>query len=80
MKLVPVDKNIMNGWYATTGNKTIIDEFIESGMQCAEVEGYTQKTAASCVNSLKQTIKRYRVFNVKVMSRQNRVFLIRDEI
>lgn len=80
MKLVPVDKNVVGGWYSTTGNKKIIDEFIESGLQCAEVEDYTQNSAESCVASLKQTIKRYRVFNVRVTRRKNRVFLIRDEI
>lgn len=71
MKLVPVDKNSVGGWYTTTGNKLIIDEFIESGMQCAEVEGYTQKNAVTCAASLKATIKRYRVFNVRVITRQN---------
>lgn len=78
MRLVSVEN--VPGWYKSTGNKQIIDEFIESGMKCAEVEGYTQKNATSCVQSLTQTIKRYRMFNVRAIQRKGRVFLIRDEI
>lgn len=45
MKLVPVDEKLLVGSYKTTNNKQLIDEFIESGMKCAEVEGFTQKDA-----------------------------------
>lgn len=78
MKLVSIEN--VPGYYKSTGNKQIIDEFIESGMQCAEVEDYPQKKATYCVSSLSQTIKRYRVFNVRAIQRKDRVFLIRDEI
>ena len=80
MKLVPVDEKMLTGGYKTTSNKQIIDEFIESGMKCAEIEGFTQKDAKSCACSFYQTIKRFRVFNVKAIVRKNRVFLIREEI
>ena len=79
MKLVPVDEKLLGG-YRTTSNKQLIDDFIESGMKCAEVEGFTQQDAKSCASSLYQTIKRYRVFNVKAIMRKDRVFLIREEL
>lgn len=80
MKLVPVDKKALPGSYSKTTAMSIIEKFKESNMDCAEVRDYTHKTANSCANSLKQSIKRFRVFNVDVIVRQNRVFLVKGEI
>ena len=80
MKLVQVKESALSRFMKTTSNKEIIDEFIESGMKCAEVTEYSCKNAYVCAASLNSSIKRYRVFNVKAVSRNNRVYLVREEI
>lgn len=66
----------LNG-YKKTKNMKILDEFVQSGMECAEVEGYTNKTACSCANSLRVTIEKQRYGGITAISRDNRVYLIR---
>lgn len=79
MKLVPYNGKL-GGFYKKTGNYEIVKEFMDSGLKCAEVEDFPQEDARSCVSSIRNTIKRYRLFNVRVSMRAGRVFLIRDEI
>ena len=79
MKLVPYNGKL-GGFYKNTGNYEIVKEFMDSGMKCAEIEDFPQKDAKTCVQCIRGTIKRYRLFNVRATVRDNRVFLIRDEI
>lgn len=79
MKLVPFNGKL-GGFYKKSDNYELIKEFKASGLECAEIEGYPQKDAYSCSGSLKQTIKRYNMFGVRVSVRDGRVFLVREEI
>lgn len=63
--------------FCTTKNQEILDEFVNSDMECAEVMGYTQKTAVSCAGSLTNSIKRFKYHGVKVISRKDKVYLIK---
>lgn len=61
---------------------SILDEFVESGKEVAEVK-YDQKNAKSAYASLGQAIRRYRERYenlITVTRRGDRVFLIRKEL
>lgn len=76
MKLVPYEaKNIKH--YKSTKNLEILEEFIESDMSCAKLEGYTQKNAKNCQSSLLGAIKRFHIHGVKVLVRKEDVILLK---
>ena len=78
MKLLAYDvKKLGEHVYKPTSNMILIEEFINSGIVCAKVEGFTHKNATSCTNSLNQSIRRGKTLNVKAIQRKNEVFLIR---
>ena len=78
MNLVRWDiKNIDNTCYSKTKNQSILEEFINSGMECAKVEGWTQPQAYHCASSLNNTIKNSRMHGVKAISRKGEVILIK---
>ena len=79
MKLIPYDKEklIRDGWYKTTKNVAIIEEFIASGLDCVELTEHGHKKATYCQWCLYNTMKRFKINTVKVITRKGRVFLIR---
>jgi len=58
--------------------KKLIDDFIESGFKYAKV--VSRKNIFSVINSIRNTIKRYNLQNIKVMKRKNEVFLVRKDM
>lgn len=79
MTLIPYDKSkieYLEG-YSKTKNQKILEEFINSDMDCAEVVEYTNKDAHSVTNSLNLAIKRFRYANIRAISRKDRAFLIK---
>lgn len=79
MRLVAYEMSkLMEGpIFTRTKNMEIIEEFVNSGMDCAKVEGFTQKTADSCATSLNLSIKRFNKAGIKAISRKGEVFLIK---
>lgn len=78
MNLVKWDvKNIDNTCYSKTKNQLILEEFINSGMECAKVEGFTQPEAHHCAGSLNNTIRNSKMHGVKAISRKGEVFLLK---
>lgn len=76
MKLIPCKKPIRKGW---TRNYRILMEFMNSDMEVAEVEGFTQSTPYICASSLNNTIKLQYIGSVKAVVRNRKVYLIRLE-
>lgn len=78
MKLVKADRNdLRNKGYVETNNYELLNEFIRSGLDCAEVQDYTQSTAVSCVNSLNTSIKRFHISGIRVARQKEKVYLIK---
>lgn len=80
MKIVPYERTKLPGrcMYQQTKNLGILEEFINSGLDCAEVKGFTHKTPSSCQNSLRSSIERFGMQSkCRAMVREGRVFLIR---
>lgn len=78
MKLTRYDaKKLDEGSYKKTNLLRLLEEFAESDMDCAKVEGWTHKSATSCQASLVRAIRRFG-FNFKVVTRNKEVFLIKN--
>lgn len=79
MRLIPYDlQKIQKNAYKKSDNLLLLEEFRDSGMKCAKVEGFTQKTAGYCATSLNASIKRYKMFNIRAMTRKGKVYLVRE--
>lgn len=78
MKLTPYDATLIARSYAKKNdNYAFIKEFDASGVDCAKIEGYPHKSAASCVSSLSKTISRYKMPWITVTMHKGEVYLIR---
>lgn len=54
MKLTPYDrKSFGKRTYKLCKNQKILNEFVESGMDCAKLENYPHKNAHSCYSCLR---------------------------
>lgn len=62
-----------------TKNLEIIEEFIESGYECAKVEGWTNATAFSAAGSLNRSIQRFNKAGIKAISSKNEVYLVKEK-
>lgn len=58
-------------------NYATLMEFIDSDMTCAEVTDFGSRTATACANSMRASVKRYRLNNVIVTVRGNKLYLIK---
>lgn len=63
--------------YKRTKNEKILEEFVNSDMEIAEVKEYTNKDAKSCSNSLNISIKRFHMTGIKSILRNEKVYLIK---
>lgn len=79
MKLMPYDltKVSNSNGYKHTKNQKILEEFVESGLDCVKVEDWTQKTARGCASSFNTSIGVYKMTGIKAISRKGEVFLIK---
>lgn len=80
MKLIPYDKAKIEGimYYKKTDNLKILEEFASSGLDCAKVDEFSNKSAFSCANSLNHSIKRYKFAGIHAISRRGNVYLIKE--
>lgn len=79
MKLIPYDaEKIRPEMYKKSKNLLILEEFQNSGLECARVEGFTQANAGYCASSLNLSIKHYKIYNIRAISRKGKVYLIKE--
>lgn len=79
MKLVKCDINKVGGMlYKKSCNLKILEEFVESGMECAKVEGWNHSNASVCVTSLNLSIKRYKIGGIHAITRKGEVYLVKQ--
>lgn len=79
MKITPYDINklgTMKG-YAKSDNLRLLEEFVNSDLDCVKIEDYPHKRAAGCYTSFYSAIKRYNMTGVKVCTRGEDVFLVK---
>lgn len=82
MKLVPYDLSKLPGesFYSRSDNLRILEEFANSGLDCAKVENFTHKHASSCASSLKNSIRNYKMYSIQVITSRGEVFLIKKKV
>ena len=79
MKSANRTRNVVGG-YKVTDNQGLIEWFKESGLDRYEVPGVTPENANSRAISLRRTIDYWKYFNVRVITRKGRVYLIKGEL
>ena len=78
MKLVSVNiEEYTKRAYSRTKNLKLLEEFINSDMDCAKDEEYDHKDAYSCASSLKKSSILYGLNNINVSVRKGEVLLIK---
>lgn len=80
MKLVPYNKNDIDRkhLYRQGRNMRMLEEFMESGLDCVKIEDYPHKNATICQQNLTVSITRMGLRkSVKVVKRKDEVFLLR---
>ncbi len=78
MKLIPVKENLKITFYKKTKWLDIIDEFVNSEMKCAKLEGWTNKTSSSAASACNISIKRFNKKGIKAIERKGEVFLVKE--
>jgi hypothetical protein len=77
MKFIPADVTKLNlKGYAKTDNLALLEAFADSGHACVKIVNFHHSDAKSCAASLKNSINRFKFGSIKVIIRQNEVYLI----
>lgn len=58
---------------------SILTDFLNSDDDCVKVEDFPHKNAASCVDSMRKSIKRFYDGSIKVIPRKGDVYLVKTE-
>lgn len=64
--------------YKRTSNLVVLEEFLKTGFDCAELKDFGNSKAMVKASSLRQAAKRFRL-GVDVISHGDRVFLVREK-
>lgn len=80
MRLVKSDiRKIKKVNYSKTCNLKILEEFVESDMDCAEIKDFTHKSAIGCAAALNVSMKRFNIGGIKAISRDGKCYLIKKK-
>lgn len=80
MKLVACDIRKLGGvksFYKKSANLILLEEFVNSNMNCARVDDFPQCDAKSCSSSLNASIRRYKMNGIEAHCVRNHVYLIK---
>lgn len=58
---------------------SILTDFLNSDDDCVKVEDFPHKNTASCVDSMRKSIKRFYDGSIKVIQRKGDVYLVKTE-
>ena len=81
MKIEKIDSRDVpnvNIYFKRSENRKILEEFADMNCNLVEVKDFTTKNAMYCAASLNSSIKRYKMFNLRAVSRMGRVFLLKE--
>lgn len=82
MKLTKCDVNEFKEKYKKYYKKSkwqeVLENFLESDMDCVKVEDYSNKDAKSCATALGTAIKRFHMTGVRSVLCDGEVYLIRE--
>lgn len=76
MRLIPANSPKEINGYKRSANNILLEDFLNSGLTCAEVVDFTTKTAYYCAQSLRNSIKRYKMPGVIAITRGGKPYLV----
>lgn len=81
MKIVPFNKKEIRDLnrYRHTKNQKILQDFIDSGLDCVKIEDYPHKSASVCCGVLRKSAERFHMNNIEILYRGEDVYLVRKD-
>lgn len=79
MKLTPVDYKATHRMYEKTKYQALLEEFIQSGVPCARVDGHDCSKAYVAACGINSAIKRLGYHQVRAFSCSGTVYLCLEE-
>ena len=79
MKMVPVDKKVLNIQTMRSNNYAILKEFIESDADCVELLDHGHCSARTCQSCLLSSAKRFGFGSVGIIKRGEHIYLYRKD-
>lgn len=78
MNLISWEKEKLRRVYKHCKNQVVLEEFLQSGLECVKVENFTHSTPYVCANALRTSALRLGMSQIIVAVRNGEVFLIRE--
>lgn len=78
MKLVPYNKNEIEGGYRKTKHYELLLEFAESDMDCALVENWVGKNASIKAANLNRSAQHFKMLHIRAIVRRGNIYLIKE--
>ena len=78
MKMIPYEWEKVR-YYKKTKNLEILEEFVNSGLECAKIEGYPHKNAKSAQSCLYSSMKRFGIDGIAIVVRKGNLFLLKTK-
>ena len=66
--------------YRKSENQRLAEEFIASGAECVKVDGWKHKTAVIAAGTLATSFRRYGYHQIKVVRRDDEIYLVKKEV
>jgi len=79
MRLTPASREEVRGHYRRSENLKLLDEFANSGMDCAKIEDLGERDACQIAGSLRNSVKRYGFNSIVIAARDGVVYLLKKE-
>lgn len=78
MYIEKYNRNELGNSFKRCKNQEILEEFQNSEYDCVKVKAWNHNSAYACTTSLNMSIKRYKIMNIRAITRKGEVFLIKE--
>lgn len=68
------------GNYKRTKIFALLEDFKNSGMKCARVEGWSYASPKTGANSINDSIKRYKFYGIKACAKHGEIYLVNENV
>ena len=68
------------GNYKRTKIFALLEDFKNSGMKCAKLEGWSYASAKTGTNSISESIKRYNFDGIRAVAKRGEIYLVNDNV
>lgn len=78
MRLIPVKfEEIKQRYYKRTSKQAMLEEFLKMDADAVKLEGHNYKTTYQGAQSIRRSVERFGMKNIKVVSSKNEIYLIK---